>query len=322
MATRGRRVHSIEKSIQLLDCFWQMRRPLALSELERMTGWAKSTIHGLLASMLDSAVVEQNATDGKYRLGYHLFELGSAVSQGWDVPEICTPHLQRIVDQIQESAYLARLSGDELILVACEEPHAGFRVASEAGTRLPLHCTSQGKIILANRPANEVQALLRRLSEEAPEKLVLLGDILYHGPRNALPRDYDTKACAAMLNALEKAPLCVRGNCDGEVDQMVLNFPVLADFAAVFADGYALYLTHGHHLDEASKAAAPGDIVLYGHTHVPAFEQKNGNYYVNPGSVSIPKEGSRHSYMLWENGVFTWKDVETGEIWRTERIEK
>ncbi len=166
------------------------------------------------------------------------------------------------------------------------------------------------------------QALLRRLSEEAPEKLVLLGDILYHGPRNALPRDYDTKACAAMLNALEKAPLCVRGNCDGEVDQMVLDFPLLADFAAVFADGYTLYLTHGHHLDEASKAAAPGDIVLYGHTHVPAFEQKNEKYYVNPGSVSIPKEESRHSYMLWENGVFTWKDVETGEIWRTESVKE
>ena len=124
------------------------------------------------------------------------------------------------------------------------------------------------------------QALLRRMEDEKPAKLVLLGDILYHGPRNALPRDYDTKACAAMLNALEKAPLCIRGNCDGEVDQMVLNFPVLADFAAVFADGYTLYLTHGHHLDEASKAAASGDIVLYGHTHVPAFEQKNGNYYV------------------------------------------
>lgn len=162
MATRGRRVHSIEKSIQLLDCFWQVRRPLSLSELERMTGWAKSTIHGLLASMLDSAVVEQNATDGKYRLGYHLFELGSAVSQGWSVPEICKPHLQAIVDQLRESAYLARYSGDELILVDCEEPHAGFHVASEAGTRLPLHCTSQGKIILANRPLNEVQALLRR----------------------------------------------------------------------------------------------------------------------------------------------------------------
>lgn len=82
------------------------------------------------------------------------------------------------------------------------------------------------------------QALLRRMEDEKPAKLVLLGDILYHGPRNALPRDYDTKACAAMLNALEKAPLCIRGNCDGEVDQMVLNFPLLADFAAVFADGY------------------------------------------------------------------------------------
>lgn len=101
------------------------------------------------------------------------------------------------------------------------------------------------------------QALLCRMEDEKPAKLVLLGDILYHGPRNALPRDYDTKACAVMLNALEKAPLCIRGNCDGEVDQMVLNFPVLADFAAVFADGYTLYLTHGHHLDEASKAAAP-----------------------------------------------------------------
>ena len=165
-----------------------------------------------------------------------------------------------------------------------------------------------------------VRELLCRMEEEAPEKLLLLGDNLFHGPRNALPRDYDTKACAAMLNALEKAPLCIRGNCDGEVDQMVLDFPLLADFAAVFADGYTLYLTHGHHLDEASKAAAPGDIVLYGHTHVPAFERKNEKYYVNPGSVSIPKEESRHSYLLFENGVFTWKDVETGEVWRAERI--
>ena len=165
-----------------------------------------------------------------------------------------------------------------------------------------------------------VRELLCRMEEEAPEKLLLLGDNLFHGPRNDLPRGYDTKKTAAMLNALEKAPLCIRGNCDGEVDQMVLDFPVLADFAAVFADGYTLYLTHGHHLDEASKAAASGDIVLYGHTHIPAFEQKNGNYYVNPGSVSIPKEGSRHSYLLFENGVFTWKDVETGEVWRAERI--
>ena len=166
------------------------------------------------------------------------------------------------------------------------------------------------------------EKMIERYREEKAGKLILLGDILYHGPRNDLPRDYAPKKVIEMLNGMKEELLCIRGNCDGEVDQMVLNFPVLADFAAVFADGYTLYLTHGHHLDEASKAAAPGDIVLYGHTHVPAFEQKNGNYYVNPGSVSIPKEGSRHSYMLWENGVFTWKDVETGEIWRTERIEK
>ena len=162
METRGRRVRSVEKSIELLDCFWKEGRALSLRELEQMTGWAKSTIHGLLASMLDSAVIEQNATDGKYRLGYHLFELGSTVSQGWDVPERCVPHLQKIVDAVGESAYLARLSGNELILVVCEEPHAGFRVVSEVGTRLPLHCSSQGKAILAHLPDYEAHRLLTR----------------------------------------------------------------------------------------------------------------------------------------------------------------
>lgn len=162
METRGRRVHAIEKSIVLLDCFWRERKALSLRELELMTGWAKSTIHGLLSSMLDSGVIEQNATDGKYRLGYHLFELGSAVQQGWNVPEICGPYLQNIVDRTGESAYLARLSGDELILALCEEPHVGFRIVSEAGTRLPLHCTSQGKAILANLPRYEAERLLTK----------------------------------------------------------------------------------------------------------------------------------------------------------------
>nr|UWD69069.1 MAG: transcriptional regulator [Bacteriophage sp.] len=162
METRGRRVHAIEKSIQLLDCFWLARRPLSLSELEKRTGWAKSTIHGLLASMLDSGVVEQNPGDGKYHLGYHLFELGSAVNQSWDVPNLCRPHLQHLVDCFNESVYLARLSGDDLLLAICEEPHTSFRITSEAGTRLPLHCSSQGKAILANRSRYEAERLLRR----------------------------------------------------------------------------------------------------------------------------------------------------------------
>lgn len=159
--TRGRRIRAIEKAIELLDCFWRERRPLSLRELEQYTHWAKSTIHGLLASMLDSGVLEQNASDGKYRLGYHLFELGSAVNQSWGVPEIAAPYLQGIVDTVHESAYLARLSGNELLLAACEEPHTGFRIVSEVGTRLPLHASSQGKVILAFRPPYEAERLLR-----------------------------------------------------------------------------------------------------------------------------------------------------------------
>ena len=117
MESRGRRVHSIEKAIRLLDCFWEADSPLSLHELEQRTGWAKSTIHGLLATMLDSAVVEQNPTDGKYRLGYHLFELGSAVRQGWSVPELCRPHLRAMAARLGESVHLARLSGDEFLLL-------------------------------------------------------------------------------------------------------------------------------------------------------------------------------------------------------------
>lgn len=162
MESRGRRVHSIEKAIRLLDCFWEADSPLSLHELEQRTGWAKSTIHGLLATMLDSAVVEQNPTDGKYRLGYHLFELGSAVRQGWSVPELCRPHLRAMAARLGESVHLARLSGDELILVACEAPQRGFHMTSETGTRLPVHASSQGKAILSAMPVYEAEALLRR----------------------------------------------------------------------------------------------------------------------------------------------------------------
>lgn len=112
--------------------------------------------------MLDSAVVEQNPTDGKYRLGYHLFELGSAVRQGWSVPELCRPHLRAMAARLGESVHLARLSGDELILVACEAPQRGFHMTSETGTRLPVHASSQGKAILSAMPVYEAEALLRR----------------------------------------------------------------------------------------------------------------------------------------------------------------
>ena len=165
-----------------------------------------------------------------------------------------------------------------------------------------------------------VNQLCLRLAEENPERLVLLGDLLYHGPRNDLPRGYDTKTCADRLNALTPPPIAIRGNCDGEVDQMVLSFPMLSEFGVLFADGFSLFLTHGHHLDEAVARLHPGDVLLYGHTHMPDFTRTDGITLVNPGSVSIPKSGSRHSYLVFDGGALRWKDVETGETWREEQL--
>ena len=162
MPTQGRSVHSVEKAITLLDCFWQAGGSLSLTELVQRTGWAKSTVHGLLASMLESAVVEQDKTDGKYRLGYHLFELGSSVAASWNVMGVVRPYLEEIAEEVGESAYLARLSGDELILAECIEPHNGFRVSSEPGSRIPLHCSSEGKCILAAMPPERAKAMLER----------------------------------------------------------------------------------------------------------------------------------------------------------------
>ena len=155
----------------------------------------------------------------------------------------------------------------------------------------------------------------------APERLVLLGDILYHGPRNDLPENYAPKEVIAMLNPLAAELLCVRGNCEAEVDQMVLNFPVMADYAAVPLGKSIIYLTHGHLYGEDNPPPLKrGDILLCGHTHVPALNRHEGFTYVNPGSVSIPKNGSAHSYCLLEDGVLTWFDLATGEAYRRERI--
>ena len=141
--------------------------------------------------------------------------------------------------------------------------------------------------------------LLTAMDREQPDRLLLLGDLLYHGPRNDLPREYAPKQVIEMLNARKSQILCVRGNCEAEVDQMVLEFPVLSEFGVVFADGLTLYMLHGH--KNLDIPVMPGDILLCGHTHVPAVRKDGEHYYVNPGSVSIPKEGSCHGYMILEN---------------------
>ncbi|MDO5401641.1 MAG: phosphodiesterase [Eubacteriales bacterium] len=142
------------------------------------------------------------------------------------------------------------------------------------------------------------------VAAEQPDRLVLLGDLLYHGPRNDLPRDYAPKKVIPMLNGLREIILAVRGNCEAEVDQMVLTFPCMADCAQLLVDGQSLYLTHGHHGSPQALPPLPkGSVFLSGHTHVKLDKVVDGIRCLNPGSVSIPKDGS-HSCMIYENGTF------------------
>ena len=159
------------------------------------------------------------------------------------------------------------------------------------------------------------ERMLDAWRREAPGRLVLLGDLLYHGPRNDLPEAYAPKEVIAMLNGVAPHLLCVRGNCEAEVDQMVLAFPVMADYCALFVDGHALYATHGHvYNGDNPPPLMPGDLLLFGHTHVPCFRRHEGFVCANPGSVSIPKQDTPHSYVTLEDGVMVWKDLDGGEF--------
>lgn len=151
--------------------------------------------------------------------------------------------------------------------------------------------------------------LLEAYRKEQADRLLLLGDILYHGPRNDLPRDYAPKEVIAMLNPLKNEIYAVRGNCEAEVDQMVLEFPVMADYFIFIENGKAVYATHGHiynadHLPPMKE----GDVLLHGHTHVLKAERREGYTLLNPGSVSIPKEGNPNTYAVMENGLFEIQD--------------
>ncbi|MCI9479608.1 MAG: phosphodiesterase [Lachnospiraceae bacterium] len=155
------------------------------------------------------------------------------------------------------------------------------------------------------------EQMLAAYDREQAQKLLLLGDILYHGPRNDLPEGYAPKEVLAMLNARKEELLCVRGNCDTEVDQMVLEFPILAEYCILYVNDRMIFATHGHNFNEKNlPMLKKGDILLHGHTHVPVCRETDHYVYLNPGSVSIPKEGSWHGYMILEEGLFTWKDLD------------
>lgn len=166
--------------------------------------------------------------------------------------------------------------------------------------------------------AQYTQKLLQAYHQEGAERLLLLGDLLYHGARNDLPPGYATMGVAEQLNQVAEQILCVRGNCDSEVDQMVLDFSLEAEQLLLWEQGTLIYATHGHHYSEAAPPKLPpGSVLLTGHTHVPRCAEHSYFTYLNPGSVSIPKGGSAHSYLLLDAGVFYWKELLTGEVYRS-----
>ncbi|MEE0896757.1 MAG: phosphodiesterase [Acutalibacteraceae bacterium] len=163
--------------------------------------------------------------------------------------------------------------------------------------------------------------LLKAIATEKADRVLILGDILYHGPRNDLPECYAPKKVIEMLNPLKDKLLCVRGNCDTEVDQMVLDFPILADYSVIPVGERLIYATHGHNFNENNlPPISKGDILLNGHTHVSKCVEHSDFIYMNPGSVSIPKEDTPHSFMTLKEGKFLWKNLETMEIYKEFKI--
>ncbi len=157
-----------------------------------------------------------------------------------------------------------------------------------------------------------VNRLIEEFNRLNCDKLILLGDILYHGPRNDLPKEYNPKKLIELLNQLKDKIVCVRGNCDAEVDGMVLKFPVLTPSRKIMVDGKVWHLTHGHKYNPSKPkpTVKPGEILLFGHSHIPFDGKINGARYLNPGSVSIPKENSAHSYILYEKGMFNFRSLD------------
>lgn len=166
--------------------------------------------------------------------------------------------------------------------------------------------------------AHYCRLFLERIKEEAPDRVILLGDLLYHGARNPLPPEYLTLETARLLNSVKDLLICVKGNCESEVDSLVLEFPVEAEVCLLpLQSGRTGILTHGHRTPTLLKK---GDVLFNGHFHVPAFEERETCTYVNCGSISIPKENSPHSYLVLEENELYWKNVENGEIFRHEKI--
>ena len=157
--------------------------------------------------------------------------------------------------------------------------------------------------------------LENRMERLKPELLVLLGDVLYHGPRNRLREDYAPQKVVSLLNPLKNELIAVRGNCDCEVDQMLLEFPIMAEYSTLFADGRRFFLTHGHHWNPEKLPPVPsGTVLAFGHTHLPLLEKlAEGIVAFNPGSISLPKGGNPPSFGFYDNGRLSIFNLETSD---------
>ena len=157
---------------------------------------------------------------------------------------------------------------------------------------------------------------LERFEEEKADYIVILGDILYHGARNPLPLEYSPKEVFGLLNSLGDKIIAVRGNCDSEVDEMVLNFPIMSTYSNILYKSRRIFITHGHIFYENNMPKlADGDVMIYGHTHIPKADRKDNIYIINPGSITLPKEGNPHTYGILEDDTFTIKTLE-GKVYK------
>lgn len=152
--------------------------------------------------------------------------------------------------------------------------------------------------------------------KENADYIVILGDALYHGARNPLPKEYNPKKVAELLNTYKNNIIAVRGNCDSEVDQMVLNYPLMSEYSTILYNGKRLFLTHGHIYNKNNLPNInSGDILISGHTHIPVIEKLNNILFINPGSITFPKENTPHCYGILSENLFKIKTLE-GETFK------
>ena len=160
-----------------------------------------------------------------------------------------------------------------------------------------------------------LEKALELYKKEGASYIVILGDALYHGPRNPLPNEYNPQEVASLLNQYKDKIIAIRGNCDSEVDQMLVEYPMMSDYSIILYNNRRLFLTHGHIYNEDNLPnLSENDVLIHGHTHVPVAKKHNKIYVLNPGSVTLPKENNPNSYAILENDLFQIKSLQGNVI--------